>query len=75
MNWSVPNLRHLRAFQAVAENRSITAASRQVFISQPAITQAVAKMEAALGVALFDRRPEGVFPTEAEGSFTIASSV
>lgn len=69
MNWSVPNLRHLRAFQAVAENRSITAASRQVFISQPAITQAVAKMEAALGVPLFDRRPEGVFPTEAGGLF------
>lgn len=69
MNWSVPNLRHLRAFQAVAESRSITAASRQVFISQPAITQAVAKMERTLGVALFERRPEGVFPTEAGNLF------
>ncbi|MGQ9367957.1 LysR family transcriptional regulator [Azospirillum sp. ST 5-10] len=65
MNNPVPNLRHLRAFQAVAQSQSISAASRQVFISQPAITQAIAKMEKALGVTLFERRPDGVFLTEA----------
>ncbi|WP_029009671.1 LysR family transcriptional regulator [Azospirillum halopraeferens] len=64
MNREVPNLRHLRAFRAVAESRSISAASRHVFISQPAITQAIAKMEAALGVTLFERRPDGVYLTE-----------
>ncbi|MGC2857447.1 LysR family transcriptional regulator [Novispirillum sp. DQ9] len=69
MNKDVPNIRHLRAFLAVAESQSISAASRRVFISQPAITQAIAKMEKALGVALFDRRPEGVFLTEAGGLF------
>lgn len=64
MNREIPNLRHLRAFHAVARSQSISAASRQVFISQPAITQAIAKMERTLGVALFDRRPDGVFLTE-----------
>lgn len=63
MNREIPNLRHLRAFQAVAQSQSISAASRQVFISQPAITQAIAKMERTLGVALFDRRPDGTFLT------------
>ncbi len=65
MNKEVPNIRHLRAFQAVAEAHSISVASRKVFISQPAITQAIAKMEKVLAVSLFDRRPEGVFLTEA----------
>ncbi|MBP2315353.1 LysR family transcriptional regulator [Azospirillum soli] len=64
MNREIPNLRHLRAFHAVAQSQSISAASRQVFISQPAITQAIAKMEKTLGVTLFDRRPDGVFLTE-----------
>lgn len=64
MNRAVPNIRHLRAFQAVAECQSISGASRKVFISQPAITQAIAKMEKTLGVTLFDRRPEGVFLTD-----------
>ncbi|KJS37834.1 MAG: hypothetical protein VR70_11585 [Rhodospirillaceae bacterium BRH_c57] len=69
MNRAVPNIRHLRAFLAVAESQSISAASRKVFISQPAITQAIAKMEKALGVPLFDRRPEGVFLTAAGALF------
>lgn len=69
MNREVPNIRHLRAFLAVAESNSISAASRKVFISQPAITQAVAKMERGLGVPLFDRRAEGVFLTEAGALF------
>lgn len=69
MNREVPNIRHLRAFVAVAESRSISAASRKVFISQPAITQAIAKMEKTLGATLFDRRPDGVFPTEAGSLF------
>lgn len=64
MNSAVPNLRHLRAFEAVARANSISAASREVFISQPAITQAIAKMERTLEVLLFDRRSDGIFLTE-----------
>ncbi len=58
------NLRHLRAFCAIADRGSISAASEVVFLSQPAITQAMAKLEQALGTPLFERKPRGVFLTE-----------
>lgn len=58
------NLRHLRAFCEVARRRSISAASGVVYLSQPAITQAIAKLELTLGAALFVRDPGGMFPTE-----------
>ena len=38
-------------------------------LSQPAITQAIAKLEKELGVSLFDRRPNGMFATEAGALF------
>jgi len=62
--YDIPNLRHLRAFLAVAHHRRISAASEQVHLSQPAITQAIAKLEERLGVSLFDRRTEGVYTTQ-----------
>jgi DNA-binding transcriptional LysR family regulator len=65
MESTLPNLRHLRAFCEVAEHRSITHAAEQVFLSQPAITQAVAKMEKQLGTQLFERLSDGMHPTEA----------
>ncbi len=58
------NLRHLRAFCEVANHGSITAASEHVFLSQPAITQALAKLERSLGATLFVRRSDGMFLTE-----------
>ncbi len=45
MEIAIPNLRHLRVFLAVAELKSITRASENIFLSQPAITQAIAKLE------------------------------
>jgi LysR family transcriptional regulator, regulator for genes of the gallate degradation pathway len=60
-----PNLRHLRAFCEVAEHRSITQASEHVYLSQPAITQAIAKLERQLGSQLFERLSDGMYPTEA----------
>ena len=69
MKSEIPNLRHLRAVREVAECQSISQASTVVHLSQPAITQAIAKIEAQLGVALFDRRAEGMFATEAGAVF------
>lgn len=63
MDAEIPNLRHLRICLKVAETESVSAASKQVFLSQPAISQAILKLEKTLGVALFDRRPNGMFPT------------
>ncbi|MCC2113417.1 MAG: LysR family transcriptional regulator [Hyphomicrobiales bacterium] len=57
------NLRHLRAFREVARYRSISEASRHVHLSQPAITQAIAKLEDVLGTPLFERRSDGMFAT------------
>ena len=61
----IPNLRHLRAFCEVAKCHSVSRASRGIYLSQPAITQAIAKLEKQLGVGLFKRRSDGMFATEA----------
>jgi LysR family transcriptional regulator of gallate degradation len=55
----VPNLRHLRAFAAVVACGGITKAARQIHLSQPAITQGLAKLEERIGVSLIGFGPEG----------------
>ncbi|MBN8816806.1 MAG: LysR family transcriptional regulator [Sphingomonas sp.] len=59
------NLRHLRSLSAIAARGSMNAAAEAVNLSQPALTQGLAKLERQLGVALFNRRSDGVAPTEA----------
>lgn len=71
MGRSAPNLRHLRAFRAVAQHQSISRASEEVFLSQPAITQAIAKIEKSVETELFIRRTDGVFLTEPGKLFLI----
>ena len=46
----------LRAFVAVAEARSVSRAARELYLTQPAVTRRVQRLESALGVALCDRR-------------------
>lgn len=55
------NLRHLRVFLAVVETQSVTRAAERCHVSQPAVTQALSKIEATVGEALFTRRPHGLF--------------
>jgi len=64
---SMPNLRHLRALLMVAEAKSITAAADRIHLSQPAITQALNKLERHFGARLFDRQKSGMYLT-AEGA-------
>src|SRR5687767_12533960 len=54
------NLTRLRAFHAVAASGAVTAAARQLRVSQPAVTAHVRALEAEHGVELFVRRPRGV---------------
>jgi LysR family transcriptional regulator, regulator for genes of the gallate degradation pathway len=61
----IANLRHLRILVAVATLGSVSKAARQVHVSQPAVTQALSRMESQLGVSLFDRSPRGLFLTQA----------
>lgn len=62
-------LRHLRAFTAVATHRSFTAASRELLIGQPALTRTVQQLEAALGVRLLERTSRSVQLTDAGRDF------
>ena len=57
------DLRLLRYFMACVENRTMHAAAQVVHISQPALSKAIADLEATLGVTLLERRPRGVAPT------------
>jgi len=59
-----PNIRHLAAFVATVHHGSVTRASRAVNLTQPALTQAIARLEAELGCALFERGAGGMAPTE-----------
>ncbi|MDE1993780.1 MAG: LysR family transcriptional regulator [Rhizobiaceae bacterium] len=49
------NLHRLAIFVSVAETGSMSAAAEQLGLSQPAISQAIAKLEEASGIDLFDR--------------------
>jgi DNA-binding transcriptional LysR family regulator len=57
------NFRHLRLLGAVITHGTLSSAARATGISQPALTQALTKLELAFGVQLFNRTPLGVVPT------------
>lgn len=59
-----PNIRHFAALAATVRHGSLTVAARAVSLSQPALTQAIAGLEAGLGVTLFERGPGGMRATE-----------
>lgn len=58
------NLHHLKVFLAVAQAGSVSRGAETLHISQPAVTREIRELEASLGLALFDRHPRGVTPTE-----------
>ncbi|MBT9385795.1 LysR family transcriptional regulator [Pseudooceanicola sp. CBS1P-1] len=62
MKW---NLRHLRVFLATVRQASVSRAAELCHLSQPAASQALAGLEAALEQPLFHHRPKGLFPTPA----------
>ncbi|WP_027488159.1 LysR family transcriptional regulator [Allorhizobium undicola] len=55
------NLRHLRVLLAVVDTHSVTRAAELCHVSQPAVTQALSKIEAMVGEVLFTRSPHGLF--------------
>jgi LysR family transcriptional regulator of gallate degradation len=59
------SLRHLRVFLAVLRLTSVSRAAQACNLSQPAVTQAIARLEAEVGTQLFLRSPQGLFATEA----------
>ena len=64
MESPLPNIRHLAAVAATVRHGTVTAAARAVNLTQPALTQAIARIELELGCALFERGSGGMQPTE-----------
>jgi DNA-binding transcriptional LysR family regulator len=58
-------LRHLRYFVAIAEERSITRAAERLWIAQPGLSTQLRRLEAELGIQLLNRHPRGVELTPA----------
>lgn len=56
-------LRDLHILSAVVQSGSMIKAAAQLGVSQPVVSQAVADLEAAVGVRLVDRSSRGVEPT------------
>ena len=72
MNYSNLDLNLIKTFIEVYENKSVLAASKKLYVSQPAVTSSIKKLESFLGGDLFVRKPKGMLPTT-EGTQFYAS--
>ena len=55
------SLRHLKLFESVARLSSVRRASEECHLSQPAVTQAIAKLEEQIGISLLERGASGSY--------------
>ena len=58
------NFELYRVFYTVALNKSISKAAKELFISQPAVSKSIKKLEDELGGNVFKRTKTGVILTE-----------
>ena len=57
--------RHLKLIDALSRHGSIGAVAKVMFITQPAVSKALAELEEGIGARLFCRTASGVLPTPA----------
>jgi DNA-binding transcriptional LysR family regulator len=69
------DIRHLRAFVAVAETLSFRAAAERAHLAQPAVSRTIRDLEDRLGAKLFERDTHHVSLTEAGTVFLEAARV
>jgi DNA-binding transcriptional LysR family regulator len=62
-------LRQLRYFVTAAEEGQLTRAAEKLHLAQPALSQAIGRLEAQLGLKLLERRARGVEVTPAGRAF------
>src|SRR5882757_6624000 len=60
LNWDL-----CRSFLAVLREGNLSRAARVLQLTQPTLGRHIDEIEAALGVALFTRSPQGLTPTDA----------
>lgn len=53
-------IRYLEILEAIAETGTFTSAAKKLYITQSAVSHAVAELEKQAGTALFERLPKGV---------------
>ncbi|TCN53735.1 LysR family transcriptional regulator [Flavobacterium circumlabens] len=58
------NLEWYRTFKSVYKNGNFSIAAKELFMSQPAVSQQIAMLEAHVGNKLFNRKSKGVEATE-----------
>jgi DNA-binding transcriptional LysR family regulator len=80
----LPSTNSLFVFEAVARTASFSTAARELGVTQPAISNTIAKLERHLGIKLFERRgtrirlsPKGeaLFPAVASGWAAIETAI
>lgn len=69
MTRRIPPLNPLRVFEVVARTENLTAAARELHVSQSAVSRQVAVLENYLGVELFRRERHGVVLTRIGKSY------
>jgi len=63
------DLRQLQYLVVVVEEGQITRAAQRLSVAQPALSQAISRLESQLGVRLLERLPRGIEPTPAGAAF------
>ncbi|MEU8523990.1 MULTISPECIES: LysR family transcriptional regulator [Streptomyces] len=67
------DLRDLELLAATAESGSLTAAAETLYVSQPALSQRLTRLEDRLGMPLFDRTGRGLVPNAAGRRLLVAA--
>lgn len=68
MNIATVNLNLLLAFEALLEERNVSRAARRVGLSQPAMSNALARLREVFGDPLFLRTSRGMTATSRAGA-------